>query len=84
MRIAKEEIFGPVLTVFKVNDLGKAIKISNEVEYGLSSSIFTYKISSAHRYINEIQTGMAHVNSPTLGGKVHLPFGGTQSSGVGH
>ena len=83
MRIAKEEIFGPVLTVFRARDLKDAIDISNSVEFGLSSSVYTRDISRAFEYINTVETGMVHVNAPTLGGEVHLPFGGLKSSGVG-
>ena len=83
MRIAKEEIFGPVLTVFRAKDLKEAIDISNSVEFGLSSSVYTKDISKAYEYINTVETGMVHVNAPTLGGEVHLPFGGLNASGVG-
>jgi len=83
MRIAKEEIFGPVLTVFKAKDLKEAIHISNSVEFGLSSSVYTKDITRAYEYINTVETGMVHVNAPTLGGEVHMPFGGLNSSGVG-
>jgi aldehyde dehydrogenase (NAD+) len=83
MRIAKEEIFGPVLTVFKAQDLEDAVRISNSVEFGLSSSVYTKDLTRAFEYINTVETGMVHVNAPTLGGEVHLPFGGLKSSGVG-
>ena len=83
MRIAKEEIFGPVLTVFRAKDLKEAIYISNSVEFGLSSSVYTKDITKAYEYINTVETGMVHVNAPTLGGEVHLPFGGLNASGVG-
>ncbi len=83
MRIAQEEIFGPVLTVFKAKDLNEAIEISNSVEFGLSSSVYTKDITKAYQYINTVETGMVHVNASTLGGEVHLPFGGLNSSGVG-
>jgi aldehyde dehydrogenase (NAD+) len=83
MRIAQEEIFGPVLTVFKARDLEDAIKISNSVKFGLSSSIYTRDLPKAFRYINTVEAGMVHVNAPTLGGEVHLPFGGLKASGVG-
>ena len=83
MRIAREEIFGPVLTVFKAKDLEEAIQISNSVEFGLSSSVYTKDLTRAFEYINTVETGMVHVNAPTLGGEVHLPFGGLKSSGVG-
>jgi len=84
MRIAQEEIFGPVLTVFKAKDLAEAIEISNSVKFGLSSSIYTRDLTQAFQYVHTVETGMVHINSPTLGGEVHLPFGGLKSSGVGH
>ena len=83
MRIAQEEIFGPVLTVFKAADLEEAVSITNNVKFGLSSSIYTMDIPQAFRYIDTVETGIVHVNSPTLGGEVHLPFGGMKESGVG-
>ena len=83
MRIAQEEIFGPVLTVFKAEDLEEAIQISNSVKFGLSSSVYTKDLTRAFQYINTVDAGMVHVNAPTLGGEVHLPFGGLKSSGVG-
>ena len=83
MRIAQEEIFGPVLTVFKAANLEEAIKISNSVKFGLSSSIYTKDLTQAFQYINTVDAGMVHVNAPTLGGEVHLPFGGLKASGVG-
>jgi alpha-ketoglutaric semialdehyde dehydrogenase len=83
MRIAQEEIFGPVLTVFKARDLDDAVRISNSVKFGLSSSVYTRDIPRAFRYINTVEAGMVHVNAPTLGGEVHLPFGGLKASGVG-
>ena len=84
MRIAQEEIFGPVLTVFKARDMDHAMEISNNVEFGLSSSIYTRDLTKAFHYVNTSEAGMVHVNAPTLGGEVHLPFGGLKSSGVGH
>jgi len=83
MRIAKEEIFGPVLTVTEVGDLDEAIRVSNGVQFGLSSSIYTRDIPQAFQYVNTVETGMVHINAPTLGGEVHLPFGGIKSSGIG-
>ena len=83
MRIAQEEIFGPVLTVFSCRDLSDAIEISNDVQFGLSSSIYTSDVRKAFRYIEGVDAGMVHVNAPTLGGEVHLPFGGSKASGVG-
>jgi len=83
MRIFKEEIFGPVLSVANAGSLEEALRFANSVEYGLTTSIFTENISSVMRFIDEVETGMVHVNEPTVGGEAQLPFGGTKSTGVG-
>ena len=81
MRIAQEEIFGPVISVFSAKDLNDAVEIANSVEYGLSSSIYTNNINSAFVAINKLQAGLTYVNSPTIGAECHLPFGGVKHSG---
>ena len=83
MRIAQEEIFGPVLTVFKARDLDEAIELANSVEFGLSSSIYTRDVTQAFRYADQVEAGIVHINASTLGGEVHLPFGGMKASGTG-
>jgi acyl-CoA reductase-like NAD-dependent aldehyde dehydrogenase len=83
MRIFKEEIFGPVLAVSTASSLEEALRFANSVEYGLTTSIFTSDITSVMRFIDEVETGMVHVNEPTVGGEAQLPFGGTKSTGVG-
>ena len=83
MRIAQEEIFGPVLTVFKSKDLAEAIELANSVQFGLSSSIYTTDLTQAFQYVDQVEAGIVHINAPTLGGEVHLPFGGMKASGVG-
>ncbi|MCE2462381.1 MAG: aldehyde dehydrogenase family protein, partial [Dehalococcoidia bacterium] len=83
MRIAQEEIFGPVLTVFKARDLAEAIELANSVQFGLSSSIYTTDLTQAFQYVEQVEAGIVHINAPTLGGEVHLPFGGMKASGVG-
>ena len=83
MRIFKEEIFGPVLSVATAGNLEEALRFANSVEYGLTTSIFTQDISSVMRFIDEVETGMVHVNEPTVGGEAQLPFGGTKSTGIG-
>ncbi len=83
MRIFKEEIFGPVLSVATAGSLEEALRFANSVEYGLTTSIFTENISSVMRFIDEVETGMVHINEPTVGGEAQLPFGGTKSTGVG-
>ena len=83
MRIAREEIFGPVLSVMRVRDFDEAMRWANDSEYGLSSSIFTNDAARIFRFVDEIETGMTHVNSPTTGGEAHIPFGGIKATGVG-
>ncbi len=83
MTIAQEEIFGPVLAIIEAKDLREAIKIANQVDYGLSSSIYTNNVSNALKAIEKLETGIVYVNSPTIGAEVHLPFGGTKDTGNG-
>jgi aldehyde dehydrogenase (NAD+) len=83
MRIAREEVFGPVLSVLRVKDFEEALVVANDSEFGLSSSIFTNDAARIFRFVDEIETGMTHVNSPTTGGEAHVPFGGIKSTGVG-
>ncbi|HEX8163797.1 MAG TPA: aldehyde dehydrogenase family protein [Pyrinomonadaceae bacterium] len=83
MRIAREEIFGPVLSVIRVADFDEALRVANDSEYGLSSSIFTNDAARIFRFVEEIETGMTHVNSPTTGGEAHIPFGGSKATGIG-
>jgi acyl-CoA reductase-like NAD-dependent aldehyde dehydrogenase len=83
MRIFQEEIFGPVLSVSTASSLDEALRFANSVEYGLTTSIFTQDITSVMRFVDEVETGMVHVNEPTVGGEAQLPFGGTKSTGVG-
>jgi aldehyde dehydrogenase (NAD+) len=81
MRIAQDEIFGPVISIFLAHNLNEAIEIANSVEYGLSSSIYTNNISNVFVAINKLQAGLTYVNSPTIGAECHLPFGGAKHSG---
>jgi len=83
MRIHCEEVFGPVLSVVRVENFEEAMAVANSSEFGLTSSIYTRDLTRAFRYIDEIETGMTHVNSPTLGGEAQMPFGGVKSTGVG-
>jgi len=84
MRIAQEEIFGPVVSVIPCRSLEQAIEIGNGVAYGLSASIYTRDINAAFRAMREMYTGIFYVNAPTIGAEVHLPFGGTKETGNGH
>lgn len=83
MRIAQEEIFGPVLSILRVKDFDEAMLAANDSQYGLTSSIFTGDPNLIFRFVNEIETGMTHVNSLTTGGEAHIPFGGAKMSGIG-
>jgi len=84
MRIAQEEIFGPVLSVITVKDLDEAIEVLNGTCYGLSSSIYTQDVNRAMRAIERIEAGITYVNGPTIGAECHLPFGGVKETGNGH
>ncbi|MBD3210567.1 aldehyde dehydrogenase family protein [Candidatus Micrarchaeota archaeon] len=81
MRIAREEIFGPVLSVLEFTNLREAIEMANAVEYGLSSSIYTKDVHNAFRAIEKLESGLTYINSSTIGSEVHLPFGGVKSTG---
>src|SRR2546426_1897365 len=84
MRIAQEEIFGPVLSVITVSSLEEAIRVLNGTPFGLSSSIYTRDVNRAMRAIRDIEAGITYVNGPTIGAEVQLPFGGVKETGNGH
>src|SRR5829696_250308 len=84
MRIAREEIFGPVVSVMKCRSVDEAIAIGNNVEYGLSAAIYTQDINRAFAAMRDLYTGIFYINAPTIGAEVHLPFGGTKNTGNGH
>jgi acyl-CoA reductase-like NAD-dependent aldehyde dehydrogenase len=84
MRIAQEEIFGPVLSVIKIKSLEDAIDILNGTIYGLSSSIYTRDVNKAFTAIRDIKAGITYINVPTIGAEAHLPFGGVKQTGNGH
>jgi aldehyde dehydrogenase (NAD+) len=84
MRIAREEIFGPVVSVMRCRSLDEALAIGNDVAYGLSASIYTRDINKAFAAMRDMYTGIFYVNAPTIGAEVHLPFGGTKATGNGH
>jgi aldehyde dehydrogenase (NAD+) len=83
-RLACEEVFGPVLSVIRFSELEDAIRINNEVEYGLSSSIYTKDVRNAFRAMTELDNGITYVNAPTIGAEAHLPFGGVKKTGNRH
>jgi aldehyde dehydrogenase (NAD+) len=84
MRIAQEEIFGPTTALIRVRDVDEAIRVSNGIKYGLSSSIFTRDVNKAFRAMRDLEAGITYINAGTIGAEVHLPFGGTKDTGNGH
>jgi alpha-ketoglutaric semialdehyde dehydrogenase len=84
MRIAQEEIFGPVLSLISVRDEAEAVRVSNGIRYGLSSSIFTRDVNRAFRAMRDLEAGITYINAGTIGAEVHLPFGGVKETGNGH
>jgi aldehyde dehydrogenase (NAD+) len=84
MRIAQEEIFGPVLSIIEVKSVEEAIEVLNGTPYGLSSSIYTRDVARSFRAMRDIEAGITYVNGPTIGAEVQLPFGGVKDTGNGH
>jgi len=84
MRIAQEEIFGPVVTIIPCDNLEHGIEICNGTQYGLSASVYTQDVNKAFVAMRDVYTGIFYVNSSTIGAEVHLPFGGTKQTGNGH
>jgi len=84
MRVAQEEIFGPVVSVIPIEGLEEALEVANGVVYGLSASIYTRNVNRAFAAARDLYTGIVYVNAPTIGAETHLPFGGTKQTGNGH
>ena len=84
MRIAREEVFGPVLSLLEFDTFERALQIANDVDYGLSAAIYTRDVNQAYRAMRDIDTGIVYINAPTIGAEVHLPFGGVKQTGNGH
>ena len=83
-RLEQEEIFGPVLSVLRIDSADEAFRINNGVKYGLSSSLYTRDLSLAFRAMQDLDNGITYVNAPTIGAEAHLPFGGVKQTGNGH
>jgi len=83
MRIAREEIFGPVVAVMRANSLDAAIDIANNADYGLSASIYSQDVNATARAERDLDAGIVYINAPTIGAEIQLPFGGTGKSGHG-
>ena len=82
-RIAQEEVFGPVLSIIRVKDFDEAITVANSVRYGLAASVFTTDANRIFQFTDRIECGIVHINSATIGGEAHVPFGGVKATGVG-
>jgi acyl-CoA reductase-like NAD-dependent aldehyde dehydrogenase len=84
MEIAREEVFGPVLVVFKADSYNDAIQIHNYSPYGLSASLFTRDVNKAFLFFDDVEAGACYINAPTYGSEPHMPFGGLKNSGLGY
>ncbi len=84
MTIAQEEIFGPVLSTFRVNSYEEAVEVANHTRYGLSSAIYTTDVEKSHRAMHDLEAGITYINGPTIGAEAHMPFGGVKDTGNGH
>jgi aldehyde dehydrogenase (NAD+) len=84
MRVAREEIFGPVVCAIEIDSFEQAVAILNQTPYGLSSSIYTRDVNRAFAAMRDLEAGITYINGPTIGAEVHLPFGGIKQTGNGH
>jgi alpha-ketoglutaric semialdehyde dehydrogenase len=84
MRIAREEVFGPVVSLIEFSTIEEAIEIANSIDYGLSTALYSKDINSAFAAIRDLEAGITYINAPTIGAEVHLPFGGVKQTGNGH
>jgi aldehyde dehydrogenase (NAD+) len=84
MRIAREEVFGPVVSLIEFETFEQAIEIANSIDYGLSTALYTKDVNRAFAAIRDLESGITYINAPTIGAEVHLPFGGVKQTGNGH
>jgi aldehyde dehydrogenase (NAD+) len=84
MRIAQEEVFGPVVVLMEFSSFNEAIEIANGIQYGLSTSLYTRNVNQAFEAMRDLEAGITYINAPTIGAEVHLPFGGVKQTGNGH
>ncbi len=84
MRIAREEVFGPVVSLIEFETFEEAIAIANSIDYGLSTSLYTKDVNRAFTALRDLEAGITYINAPTIGAEVHLPFGGVKQTGNGH
>jgi acyl-CoA reductase-like NAD-dependent aldehyde dehydrogenase len=84
MRIAREEVFGPVVSVLECDSFDQAITIANGIQYGLSTALYSRNVNLALKAVRDLEAGITYINAPTIGAEVHLPFGGVKQTGNGH
>ena len=84
MRIAREEVFGPVVSLIEFETFEQAVEIANSIDYGLSTSLYTKDVNRAFTAMRDLEAGITYINAPTIGAEVHLPFGGVKQTGNGH
>ena len=84
MRIAREEVFGPVVSLIEFDTFEQAIAIANDIDYGLSTALYTRDVNRAFAAMRDLEAGITYINAPTIGAEVHLPFGGVKQTGNGH
>ena len=84
MRVAREEVFGPVVSLLEFDTFEEAIEIANSIDYGLSTALYTKDVNRAFAAIRDLESGITYINAPTIGAEVHLPFGGVKHTGNGH
>jgi aldehyde dehydrogenase (NAD+) len=84
MRIAREEVFGPVVSLIEFDTFEEAIEIANSIDYGLSTALYTKDVNRAFTAVRDLEAGITYINAPTIGAEVHLPFGGVKRTGNGH
>jgi acyl-CoA reductase-like NAD-dependent aldehyde dehydrogenase len=84
MRIAREEVFGPVVSLIEFDTYEQGIEIANSIDYGLSTALYTKDVNRAFAAIRDLEAGITYINAPTIGAEVHLPFGGVKHTGNGH
>ncbi len=84
MRIAQEEVFGPVVSLIECANFDEALDIANGIDYGLSTALYSRDVNLAFRAMRDLEAGITYINAPTIGAEVHLPFGGVKHTGNGH
>jgi alpha-ketoglutaric semialdehyde dehydrogenase len=84
MRIAREEVFGPVVSLIQFETFEQALEIANSIDYGLSTALYTRDVNRAFTAMRDLEAGITYINAPTIGAEVHLPFGGVKQTGNGH